>query len=81
MVQLDDPVTVFAPTNEAFKAIPAATISKLMANPSDLKKLIMRHFVKGAINPNDLGTTIKELKGLDGSSIKVTTGPGGIIFI
>lgn len=41
------PVTVFAPTNEAFKALPAATLEALSQNPVELQAVIKNHIVPG----------------------------------
>lgn len=57
------PVTVFAPTDEAFKAVPAATLDKLSKNPELLKSVLTYHVVPGSlkaasINGNTALTTL-----------------------
>ncbi len=44
------PFTVFAPTNEAFAALPAGTVDTLLmpANKADLVKVLTYHVVPGA---------------------------------
>lgn len=37
------PFTVFAPTNEAFKAVPQKTLADLAANPAQLKAVLTYH--------------------------------------
>ncbi|MDP3618174.1 MAG: fasciclin domain-containing protein [Ramlibacter sp.] len=37
------PYTVFAPTNDAFKAVPAKTMDELAANPARLKAVLSYH--------------------------------------
>jgi uncharacterized surface protein with fasciclin (FAS1) repeats len=37
------PYTVFAPSNEAFKAVPAKTLDELAADPARLKKVLTYH--------------------------------------
>ncbi|HVE88513.1 MAG TPA: fasciclin domain-containing protein [Burkholderiaceae bacterium] len=37
------PYTVFAPTNEAFKAVPAKTMAELAANQDQLKRVLTYH--------------------------------------
>lgn len=49
-------VTIFAPTNEAFAALPAATLDKLSKDPSQLKALLSYHIVSG----NVLSSSIQE---------------------
>lgn len=57
------PVTVFAPTDDAFKAVPAATMDKLAKDPELLKSVLTYHVVPGAIKsasitPNSSLTTV-----------------------
>ena len=51
---LSDPngdFTVFAPTNAAFNAIPAATLNALLANPDgDLRDILLKHVVAGSVD-------------------------------
>ena len=42
-------LTVFAPTDKAFKAVPKATLAKLAANPALLKRVLLYHVVKGKV--------------------------------
>jgi uncharacterized surface protein with fasciclin (FAS1) repeats len=59
------PITVFAPTDEAFKALPAATMDKLAKDPDALKALISYHVVPGTVKSADIGgaTTLTTLGG------------------
>ncbi len=41
------PFTVFAPTNAAFKAVPAAAMAELAKNPEKLKEVLTYHVVPG----------------------------------
>lgn len=41
------PYTVFAPTNEAFKAVPAKTMDELAQDPALLKAVLGYHVVQG----------------------------------
>ena len=41
------PFTVFAPSNEAFKALPAATLEALSKNPDELRMVLKHHVVPG----------------------------------
>jgi uncharacterized surface protein with fasciclin (FAS1) repeats len=41
------PFTVFAPTNDAFKAVPAATMADLAQHPEKLKAVLTYHVVPG----------------------------------
>lgn len=46
-LQAAGPYTVFAPSNDAFKAVPAATLNELSANPEKLKNVLSYHVVTG----------------------------------
>ncbi len=48
------PVTVFAPTDEAFKAVPAATLDKLSKDPEFLKATLSYHVVPGLVKSSDV---------------------------
>ena len=43
------PFTVFAPTNAAFAALPAATLNGLLANPAQLAQVLLFHVVSGQV--------------------------------
>lgn len=43
------PYTVFAPSDDAFKAIPAKTLADLQANPAQLKAVLNHHIVAGNV--------------------------------
>jgi len=71
-------VTLFAPTDEAFDALPADSLAELRADPELLRRLLSHHAAQGAISANDLvaGT----LATLDGGSVEVAT-PGSSIVV
>lgn len=48
------PITVFAPTDDAFKAMPAATLDKLAQDPEQLKALLGYHVVPGLVKSTDV---------------------------
>ncbi|XP_076330300.1 uncharacterized protein LOC143236003 [Tachypleus tridentatus] len=43
----ESPYTIFAPTDEAFAALPANDLQQLLANPDALKEVILNHVVEG----------------------------------
>ena len=73
------PVTVFAPTDEAFAALPAGALDALRSDPVKLEALLLGAMVKGRLTAADLqpgaslttlaGTTVTVAK--DGSTITV----------
>jgi uncharacterized surface protein with fasciclin (FAS1) repeats len=62
-------ITVFAPENSAFAKIPAATLKSVLANKTELTKILTYHVVSGRLSPDQLAgkhTT------LEGGTITVT---------
>ncbi|MBC7701459.1 fasciclin domain-containing protein [Aquabacterium sp.] len=62
------PVTVFAPTDEAFKAVPAATLDKLSKDPELLKSVLTYHVVPGALKAGSISAN-SSLTTLNGAQI------------
>lgn len=48
------PFTVFAPTNEAFKAVPAKTMDELAKDPVKLKEVLTYHVLTGKVMAADV---------------------------
>ena len=48
------PYTVFAPTDDAFKAVPAATLEALAKDKDRLKTMLSYHVVPGALTSTDV---------------------------
>lgn len=48
------PMTVFAPTDAAFKAVPAATMAELAANKELLKSVLTYHVLPGKVSAADV---------------------------
>ncbi len=58
------PFTVFAPSNDAFKAVPAATLAELAANKERLKAVLTYHVVPGKVMAADVKTgNVKSVQG------------------
>lgn len=75
----EGPFTVFAPTDEAFAALPAGTIDTLLADPSgDLTQILLYHVVPGKVMSTDLtdGMIAGTLK--EGSSVTINTVDGKV---
>ncbi|GAA2522295.1 fasciclin domain-containing protein [Pilimelia columellifera] len=56
-------VTVFAPTNDAFGKIPAATLDKVLADKAQLTKILTYHVVPQRLAPEQLAGTHTTLEG------------------
>ena len=73
------PFTVFAPTNEAFAALPAGTVDNLLKpeNKATLAKILTYHVVAGRLTAHDLAARVAAgggkamLKTVEGDSITV----------
>ena len=64
----DGPFTVFAPTDEAFAALPAGTVETLLEDPAgDLTDILTYHVVPGEVPAADV-------VGLDGEAVTTVNG-------
>lgn len=72
------PFTVFAPTDEAFKALPAGTVESLLKpeNKQQLIDILKYHVVSGRVYSED-ALKAKSASTLQGSPIKVNVTSGG----
>ena len=64
------PFTVFAPTDEAFAKLPAGTLDKLLANPEQLKAILLYHVVAGDV-PSSAAAKLTSAKTVNGAAIKI----------
>jgi uncharacterized surface protein with fasciclin (FAS1) repeats len=63
-------ITVFAPTNDAFAAVPKPTLDKALGDPNGLLTTVLTyHVVQGQLTPDQLAGSHKTLQG---STIQVT---------
>ena len=63
----EGPFTVFAPTDEAFAALPEGTVDALLADPAALAAILTYHVVPGAVMSTDLteGMTAATVNGAE----------------
>merc|ERR1712166_805434 len=73
------PYTVFAPTNDAFGKIPAAALQKLLANPTELDKVLEYHVLAAKFSMRDL-MAVLSVQTLEGENVKVS-GSGKVINV
>lgn len=71
------PFTVFAPTDDAFAALPAGTVERLTqpGQRRTLTRILTYHVVPGRISARDLATAVR----VGGGSAELTTVQGGRI--
>ena len=60
------PLTVFAPTDEAFAAVPEETLAALADDPQQLERVLLYHVVEGAVTSDQVA---------DGASAATLAGP------
>ena len=58
-------ITVFAPTDDAFGAIPKKTLDAVLADKKTLTKILTYHVVPGQLTPDQLAGTHETLEGED----------------
>ncbi len=77
----DGPYTVFAPTNEAFAALPAGTVESLLKpeNKDQLVSILTYHVVPGIVKSTDLSNG-QRAKTAQGSEITVTINKKGVMI-
>ncbi len=73
----DGPFTVFAPTDDAFAALPAGTVEGLLADPEALAKILTYHVVAGKVMSGDLSDGMMAAT-VNGAEIKIGT-MGGVM--
>ena len=75
----DGPLTLFAPTDDAFAALPDGTVENLLKNPKELAKVLKYHLVKGNIFSSDLnnGSSVATVLG---SPVSISTAEGVLVI-
>ncbi|MEM7503321.1 MAG: fasciclin domain-containing protein [Pseudomonadota bacterium] len=78
-LQGDGPFTVFAPTDDAFAALPAGTVESLLKpeNRDQLVAVLTYHVVPGKVSAADV-VTLDEAKTVNGASINISTENGSV---
>ncbi|RUO39843.1 fasciclin [Aliidiomarina taiwanensis] len=85
-VQLDSlladggPYTVFAPSNNAFDALPEGTLEYLLdpANAEDLKAVLAYHIVDESLTSTELTETQKQQPTVEGTELTITPSEHGV---
>ena len=76
---------MFAPTNEAFRALPSEALARLVAAPAEMKRVLLGHVVKGTyflgagLDSNTNSGTDRVLPTLDGGTNKIMISGRSII--
>ena len=72
-------LTVFAPTDAAFRKVPKATLRKVQRNPALLKRVLLYHVVAGTV-PSSSVVTLRSAKTLAGPSVRIRV-TGSRVFV
>ena len=78
-LQQPGPYTVFAPTDAAFKKVPAKTLNALLANRAKLKAVLLYHVVSGKVTAANV-LKLTSAKTLNGKSVRIRVS-GSNVFV
>ena len=80
-LQAEGPFTVFAPTDEAFNALPSGTVETLMQPEAkgQLQQILLYHVVSGENMASDV-TGLDEVETLQGEAITISTEGGKVML-
>ena len=73
----DGPFTVFAPTDDAFAALPAGTVDGLLSDIPALTKVLLYHVVSGEVMASDV-VNLTSATTVEGSDITITVKDGEV---
>jgi uncharacterized surface protein with fasciclin (FAS1) repeats len=71
------PYTVFAPTDEAFAKLPAGTIEHLLANPDQLREILLYHVVPGKVTSAQV-VSLSSATTAQGSDLSIKVADGQV---
>ncbi len=71
VLKSEGPFTVFAPTDEAFAALPEGTVESLLANPEALAAILLYHVVPGKVMAADV-VNLESAETAQGASIRIS---------
>ena len=71
------PFTVFAPTDEAFAALPAGTLDKLLADKEALKNVLLYHVVAGDVTADQV-VKLTSATSVEGAPIAISVKDGKV---
>jgi uncharacterized surface protein with fasciclin (FAS1) repeats len=70
-------LTVFAPTNAAFKKVPRATLKNLLANKAALRRVLLYHVVAGDLKAAQI-VKLRSARTLAGRSVRIRVRNGTV---
>ncbi|CAD7845968.1 MAG: Secreted and surface protein containing fasciclin-like repeats [Olavius algarvensis Gamma 3 endosymbiont] len=77
----DGPFTVFAPTNDAFAALPAGTVENLLKpeNKEQLVAVLTYHVIPGKVMSSDIAGKTAQVETVQGSALSIDATSGVMI--
>ena len=78
-LQAEGPYTVFAPTDEAFAKLPNGTVESLLANPDQLREILLYHVVPGKVMAADV-VSLDSATTAQGSDVHIQLADGGVLI-
>jgi transforming growth factor-beta-induced protein len=78
-LQRDGPYTVFAPTDEAFAALPEETLEGLLADPEALSEVLLYHVVPGQVTADQV-VELESAETVQGGSVDIRV-EDGTVFV
>ena len=75
----DGPFTVFAPTDEAFAALPAGTLDALLADIPALTDVLLYHVVSGSVPAADV-VGLDAATTIQGADVSIEVIDGGVVL-
>jgi transforming growth factor-beta-induced protein len=76
-LQGEGPYTVFAPTDDAFAALPEGTLDSLLADPEALKQILLYHVVPGDVKAAEV-VNLTSADSVEGSPIAIAVKDGTV---
>jgi uncharacterized surface protein with fasciclin (FAS1) repeats len=76
-LQGEGPFTVFAPTDEAFAALPDGTLEALLADPEQLRAVLLYHVVAGEVLAANV-VNLNEAETVQGEPVAIRTEMGNV---
>ncbi len=73
----EGPYTVFAPTDDAFAALPEGTVEALLADPEALAEILLYHVVPGVVTAEQV-VTLSEAETALGESVEIRVDDGTV---
>ncbi|MGD8441426.1 MAG: fasciclin domain-containing protein [Holophagae bacterium] len=74
----EGPYTVFAPTDEAFAKLPEGTVENLLANPDQLREILLYHVVPGKVTAAQV-VNLDRATTAQGSDIAIKVADGAVM--